>query len=692
MKSYYLDGLDCANCAMKIEKKVNEIKGVKQATVNFTTCKLTIEASDKDLATIENETKRVIKEVEPDVSMKEITKKKQEVQGEKDDQEKRALLRIILSAIGLLILFLWSPAEPIKFIGFLLIYLVIGFDIIKRAVGNIIKGQIFDENFLMAIATIGAMLIGEYPEAVAVMLFYQVGEYFQGFAVNQSRKSIRELMAIRPEVAHVQTENGLITKQPEDIVIGEQVLVKPGERVPLDGTILTGQSLVDTSALTGESVPKEVFVGETVLSGFINKNQPLVIKVEKTYENSTISKLLELVENASSKKAPAENFITRFARYYTPIVVGLALVLAVVPPLVISGAEFSDWIYRALTFLVISCPCALVISVPLSFFGGIGGASKIGVLVKGGNYLELLAHTDTIVFDKTGTLTKGDFSVQKLETTLEKTQFMQYVASAEQLSTHPIAQAVLSAYEGSLLAVEEIEEVAGEGIKAQIDGKLVLVGNHKLMERYQIKITKSEEVGTLLYVALDGEFVGYLVIADTVKTDAQEALRKLKQVGIKQTVMLTGDAQNIADHIGHKLGIDKVYSELLPQDKVEKLENIMENATQQTAFVGDGINDAPVLARADVGIAMGGLGSDAAIEAADVVIMNDEPSKIVDAIRLSRKTLKIVKQNILFAIGVKALVLLLGAFGIASMGDAVFADVGVTVLAVLNAMRCLRVK
>ncbi|RCA11219.1 heavy metal translocating P-type ATPase [Enterococcus durans] len=692
MKSYYLDGLDCANCAMKIEKKVNEIKGVKQATVNFTTCKLTIEASDKDLATIENETKRVVKEVEPDVSMKEITKKKQEVQGEKDDHEKHALLRIILSAIGLLILFLWSPAEPIKFIGFLLIYLVIGFDIIKRAVGNIIKGQIFDENFLMAIATIGAMLIGEYPEAVAVMLFYQVGEYFHGFAVNQSRKSIRELMAIRPEVAHVQTENGLITKQPEDVVIGEQVLVKPGERVPLDGTILTGQSLVDTSALTGESVPKEVFAGETVLSGFINKNQPLVIKVEKTYENSTISKLLELVENASSKKAPAENFITKFARYYTPIVVGLALVLAVVPPLVISGAEFSDWIYRALTFLVISCPCALVISVPLSFFGGIGGASKIGVLVKGGNYLELLAHTDTIVFDKTGTLTKGDFSVQKLETTLEKTQFMQYVASAEQLSTHPIAQAVLSAYEGSLLPVEEIEEVAGEGIKAQIDGKLVLVGNHKLMERYQIKSTKSEEVGTLLYVALDGEFVGYLVIADTVKPDAQEALRKLKQVGIKQTVMLTGDAQNIADHIGHKLGIDKVYSELLPQDKVEKLENIMEHATQQTAFVGDGINDAPVLARADVGIAMGGLGSDAAIEAADVVIMNDEPSKIVDAIRLSRKTLKIVKQNILFAIGVKVLVLLLGAFGIASMGDAVFADVGVTVLAVLNAMRCLRVK
>ena len=692
MKSYYLDGLDCANCAMKIEKKVNEIKGVKQATVNFTTCKLTIEASDKDLPTIEAETKRVVKEVEPDVAMTEVTKKKQETPGEKDDHEKLALFRIILSAISLLILFLWSPAERIKFIGFLLIYLFIGFDIITRAIKNIVKGQIFDENFLMAIATIGAMLIGEYPEAVAVMLFYQVGEYFQSFAVNQSRKSIRGLLAIRPEVAHVQTTTGLITKQPEDVLIGEQVLVKPGERVPLDGKILTGQSLVDTSALTGESVPKEVFAGETVLSGFINKNQPLVIEVEKTYENSTISKLLELVENASSKKAPAENFITKFARYYTPIVVSLALVLAVVPPLLISGAEFSEWIYRALTFLVISCPCALVISVPLSFFGGIGGASKLGVLVKGGNYLELLAHTDTIVFDKTGTLTKGDFSVQKLETILEKTQFMQYVASAEQLSTHPIAQAVLSAYEGSLLPVEQIEEVAGEGIKAKIEGKLVLVGNHKLMERYQIESPKSEEIGTLLYVALDNKFVGYLVIADSVKQDAQAALDKLKQVGIKQTVMLTGDAQNIADHIGHKLGLDKVYSELLPQDKVEKLEKIMKNATQKTAFVGDGINDAPVLARADVGIAMGGLGSDAAIEAADVVIMNDEPSKIVDAIRLSRKTLTIVKQNILFAIGIKVLVLLLGAFGIASMGDAVFADVGVTVLAVLNAMRCLRVK
>ncbi len=691
MKSYHLDGLDCANCAMKIERRVNEVQGVKQATVNFATCKLTIEANEQDFASVEEKTKKAIKEVEPDVFVREINKKNPTTQIENEEHGNHSFVRIILSAVGLLLLFLFSPAEPSRFVLFLLIYLVIGFDIIKRAFLNITKGQIFDENFLMAVATIGAMLIGEYPEAVAVMLFYQIGEYFQGFAVNQSRKSIRELMAIRPEIAHVHTGNGWVEKQPEEVQIGEQVLVKPGERVPLDGKILTGQSLVDTSALTGESVPKEVVVGETVLSGFINKNQPLVIEVEKTYEHSTISKLLELVENASSKKAPAENFITKFARYYTPIVVGLAFILAVVPPLVYPDAAFSEWIYRALTFLVISCPCALVISVPLSFFGGIGGASKIGVLVKGGNYLELLAHTDTIVFDKTGTLTRGDFSVQKIETAMEKVHFMQYVASVEQLSTHPIALAVLAAYQGPFLPVEKVEEEAGKGIQAQVDGKLVLVGNHKLMEKYQIDFTKSKDIGTLLYVAIDGRFAGYLVIADTVKSDAQNALRQLKQVGVKQTVMLTGDAQLIADHIGETLGLDQVYSELLPQDKVEKLETIMANTSERTAFVGDGINDAPVLARADVGIAMGGLGSDAAIEAADVVIMNDEPSKIVDAIRLSRKTLKIVKQNIIFAIGIKVLVLLLGAFGIASMGDAVFADVGVTVLAVLNAMRCLHV-
>ena len=685
MKSYRLEGLDCANCAMKIEKRINEINGVKQANVNFAVGKLTIDADQDKIGEIETETRKVIKELEPEVVVKEMEEVTSTL-----NEEKKDLIRIVLSAIGLLGLFIWAPAEPIRFIGFLLVYLFIGFDVIKQAALNITRGQLFDENFLMAIATIGAMLIGEYPEAVAVMLFYQVGEYFQGFAVNQSRKSIRALMEIRPEVAHVETEAGLVTTQPERVMIGEHVFVKPGERVPLDGKVISGQSLVDTSALTGESVPKEVFEGESVLSGFININQPLVVEVEKNYQNSTISKLLELVENASSKKAPAENFITKFARYYTPVVVVLAVLLAILPPLVLSNTGFDEWIYRALTFLVISCPCALVISVPLSFFGGIGGASKMGVLVKGSNYLELLAHTDTMVFDKTGTLTKGDFSVQSIETTMVEPLFMQYVASVEQYSTHPIAQAILADYEGALLPTDQMEEVLGEGIKAVVDGKVVLVGNHKLFTRYNIAFPVNQAVGTLVYVAIDQQYVGSIVIADSIKEDAKAALQKLKKLGVKQTVMLTGDAQAIATHIGNELGIDTVYSELLPQDKVAKLEQILTNASQKTAFVGDGINDAPVLARADVGIAMGGLGSDAAIEAADVVIMNDEPGKIADAIRLSRKTLKIVKQNIIFAIGIKSVVLILGAFGIATMGDAVFADVGVTVLAVLNAMRCLK--
>ncbi|EMF0142034.1 heavy metal translocating P-type ATPase [Enterococcus hirae] len=685
MKSYRLEGLDCANCAMKIEKRINEINGVKQANVNFAVGKLTIDADQDKIGEIETETRKVIKELEPEVEVKEMEEVTSTL-----NEEKKDLIRIVLSAIGLLGLFIWAPAEPIRFIGFLLVYLFIGFDVIKQAALNITRGQLFDENFLMAIATIGAMLIGEYPEAVAVMLFYQVGEYFQGFAVNQSRKSIRALMEIRPEVAHVETEAGLVTTQPERVMIGEHVFVKPGERVPLDGKVISGQSLVDTSALTGESVPKEVFEGESVLSGFININQLLVVEVEKNYQNSTISKLLELVENASSKKAPAENFITKFARYYTPVVVVLAVLLAILPPLVLPNTGFDEWIYRALTFLVISCPCALVISVPLSFFGGIGGASKMGVLVKGSNYLELLAHTDTMVFDKTGTLTKGDFSVQSIETTMVEPLFMQYVASVEQYSTHPIAQAILADYEGALLPTDQMEEVLGEGIKAVVDGKVVLVGNHKLFTRYNIAFPVNQAVGTLVYVAIDQQYVGSIVIADSIKKDAKAALQKLKKLGVKQTVMLTGDAQAIATHIGNELGIDTVYSELLPQDKVAKLEQILTNASQKTAFVGDGINDAPVLARADVGIAMGGLGSDAAIEAADVVIMNDEPGKIADAIRLSRKTLKIVKQNIIFAIGIKSVVLILGAFGIATMGDAVFADVGVTVLAVLNAMRCLK--
>lgn len=691
MKSYRLEGLDCANCAMKIEKGVQKINGVKEATVNFTSGKLTIDAEEDHLATIEQETKKVVKELEPDVKVTEIDKEKVSEHG--NEKERNTLFRILFSLAGIALLLLFDFNEPIRLIGYLLIYLLIGYDVVKKAVMNIVKGKIFDENFLMSVATIGAMLIGEYPEAVAVMLFYQIGEYFQGLAVSHSRKSIRELMAIRPETAHVQTAEGLMTVNPEDVQIGQFVLVKPGERVPLDGTIIEGESLVDTSALTGESVPKSVYVGETVLSGFINKNKPFLVQVEKSYENSTISKLLELVENASSKKAPAENFITKFARYYTPVVVGLAVLLAVLPPLVVSGAAFSEWIYRALTFLVISCPCALVISVPLSFFGGIGGASKIGVLVKGSNYLELLAQTETVVFDKTGTLTKGDFSIQTIDPTgIDPKKFMQYVASAEQFSTHPIAQSVLEGYAGPLLPTANIQEFAGEGILAEVDGKQVLVGNHKLMERFEISFPSSQEIGTLLYLAIDQSYSGYLVIADTLKEDAVDALVQLKQAGVKNTVMLTGDSKKIADHIGKQVGVDKIYSELLPEDKVQRLEEILQRNNKKTAFVGDGINDAPVLARADVGIAMGGLGSDAAIEAADVVIMNDQPSKIAEAIHLAKKTLKIVKQNIVFAIGIKILVLALGAFGFASMGDAVFADVGVTVLAVLNAMRSLHVK
>ncbi|HBM8838135.1 TPA: cadmium-translocating P-type ATPase [Enterococcus faecium] len=690
MKSYRLEGLDCANCAMKIEKGVQKINGVKEATVNFTSGKLTIDAEEDHLATIEQETKKVVKELEPDVKVTEIDKEKVSEHG--NEKERNTLFRILFSLAGIALLLLFDFNEPIRLIGYLLIYLLIGYDVVKKAVMNIVKGKIFDENFLMSVATIGAMLIGEYPEAVAVMLFYQIGEYFQGLAVSHSRKSIRELIAIRPETAHVQTAEGLMTVNPEDVQIGQFVLVKPGERVPLDGTIIEGESLVDTSALTGESVPKSVYVGETVLSGFINKNKPFLVQVEKSYENSTISKLLELVENASSKKAPAENFITKFARYYTPVVVGLAVLLAVLPPLVVSGAAFSEWIYRALTFLVISCPCALVISVPLSFFGGIGGASKIGVLVKGSNYLELLAQTETVVFDKTGTLTKGDFSIQTIDTKIDPKIFMQYVASAEQFSTHPIAQSVLEGYAGPLLPTTNIQEFAGEGILAEVDGKQVLVGNHKLMERFEISFPSSQEIGTLLYLAIDQSYSGYLVIADTLKEDAVDALVQLKQAGVKNTVMLTGDSKKIADHIGKQVGVDKIYSELLPEDKVQRLEEILQRNNKKTAFVGDGINDAPVLARADVGIAMGGLGSDAAIEAADVVIMNDQPSKIAEAIHLAKKTLKIVKQNIVFAIGIKILVLALGAFGFASMGDAVFADVGVTVLAVLNAMRSLHVK
>lgn len=678
---YRLDGLDCANCAAKIERSVQQINGVEKAQVDFMSTKLTIIAPEKDIERISEEAKEVIHKVEPEVEVNNIQTEK------KEENSKGKIIQIVVALVALGLLVIFSPAMPWKLIAYLIVYLWIGHDVLKTAITNSFHGEIFDENFLMVIATIGAIVIGEYPEAVAVMLFYQVGEFFQDYAVEKSRKSIRSLVAIRPDYANVIQDGHVKKVAPETIKVGDQILIKPGEKVPLDGIVRKGESMLDTSALTGESVPRSIYPEEQILSGFINQSGQLTVEVTTTFGESTVSKILDLVENASSKKAPAENFITSFARYYTPIVVGLAVLLAVVPPLV-TGDPFYDWIYRALTFLVISCPCALVISVPLSFFGGIGGASKDGVLIKGSNYIETLANVETLVFDKTGTLTKGVFAVQKVETTIDQKNFLRYVASAEQSSSHPIAQSIVNYVDQPLLPVSQLEEIAGFGISVEIEGHHFLVGNEKLLSKYDIPFSAVDEIGTIVYVTMDGTLIGHLVIADELKENVAETLKKVKELGIKRTVMLTGDNHRIADAIGKKIGIDQVYSELLPEDKVLHLE---EELQQKTAFVGDGMNDAPVLARSDIGIAMGGLGSDAAVEAADVVIMDDQPAKIPVAIRIARKTMKIVKQNIVFAIGIKIFVLILGALGFATMYAAVFADVGVTVIAVLNAMRCLKI-
>lgn len=683
-KIYRLDGLDCANCAAKIEKSIKEIQGVERAQVDFATTKLTIEAENADLSEVCNEAKQIVKKIEPDVKIKNW-------QDESEEENNHFKVIQIVSALIILgVLALVKPAMPLSLIAYSALYLWIGFDVLKTAVLNIFQGEIFDENFLMTVATIGALAIGEYPEAVAVMLFYQIGEFFQDYAVNRSRKSIKSLVASRPDKANLLLDGQLTEVKPEEIHVGDYIVVKPGEKVPLDGVITEGRSFVDTSALTGESVPRSIEAGEEILSGFINQEGQLTIKVTTVFGESTVSKILDLVENAASKKAPAEKFITSFARYYTPIVVGLAILLAIVPPLVTASA-FYPWIYRALTFLVISCPCALVISVPLSFFGGIGGASKAGVLIKGSNYIETLAKTQTIVFDKTGTLTKGVFEVQEIETQLPQADFLQIVASLEQGSNHPIAKSILKANQKDLSSVENVVEKAGYGISGQIDKVNYFAGNDKLMAAENIVIPEVHAIGTIIYLAKSRKFLGYLVIADDLKAGVSETMKELKALGIKQTVMLTGDNRKIADAIGKKIGVDHVYSELLPADKVSHLEELLQE-NHKVAFVGDGMNDAPVLARADLGIAMGGLGSDAAIEAADVVIMNDQPEKIVTAVKVARKTMKIVKENIAFALGVKIIVLALGAVGIVSMPVAVFADVGVTVLAVINAMRCLRVK
>ena len=580
---------------------------------------------------------------------------------------------------------------------FLISYFIVGWDILRKAMRNILRGKVFDENFLMAVATIGAFCIGEFPEAVAVMLFYQVGELFQSYAVDKSRKSIASLMDIRPDYANVYRGENIEKVNPEEVKIGETIIIKPGEKIPLDGHIVEGKTTLDTKALTGESLPRDAKEGDEVLSGCINLNGVIKVEVKKEYGESTVSKILDLVENASSKKAKSENFITKFARYYTPIVVGIAVVLAVLPPLILPGATFSDWIYRALSFLVVSCPCALVISIPLSFFGGIGGASKMGVLVKGSNYLEALASTEIMVFDKTGTLTEGVFEVQQVKPIgISEQELLKVAAYAENYSNHPISKSLQRACQEEIdkKQIQNYEELSGLGIIAQICNQEVLVGNDKLMLEKQITFEKCNEVGTVLYVAIEGKYAGYIVIADQIKEDAKKTIEDLKKNHIRQTVMLTGDRRKVGENVAKEIGIDEVYTELLPTDKVHKVEELLKRKSEKgkLAFVGDGINDAPVLTLADIGIAMGALGADSAIEAADIVIMTDEPYKIVKSMKLAKKTMRIVKENIIFAIFVKVLVLILTAFGLSTMWEAVFADVGVSIIAIINALRALRVQ
>ncbi len=611
-------------------------------------------------------------------------------------KQKRLLTRIIVAAVLFLCGNLIPLPEWAEMGVFLICYAVAGWDIVWKAITNILHGQVFDENFLMTIATVGALILGEHSEGVAVMLFYQVGEWFQSYAVSKSRKSITSLMDIRPDYANVERDGKLIQVDPDEVKIGDTIIVKPGERIPLDGKIIKGVSALDTSALTGESMPREVEPGMDVISGCINQTGILTIETTKEFGESTVAKILDLVENASDKKGRTENFISRFARYYTPIVVFAALTLAVLPPIFLQQS-FSIWIYRALTFLVISCPCALVISIPLSFFGGIGGSSKIGVLVKGSNYLESLAHAEVVVFDKTGTLTKGSFAVSEIHAVdVKDSQLLEMAAYAEDYSNHPISLSIKAAYGKKIdnSRITDVQEIAGHGVQAVIDGRKILAGNAKLMEREHIKYAPSSSVGTVVYLACDGTYAGCIVIEDEIKSDAAAAIKNLKSSGIRRTVMLTGDADAVGKKVAGRLGLDQAYTELLPADKVDRVEDLLKEKSEKgkLVFVGDGINDAPVLARADVGIAMGGLGSDAAIEAADVVLMTDEPSKIAAVMKIARKTIRIANQNIVFALGVKFLVLILGALGKANMWAAVFADVGVSIIAILNAIRAMRVK
>lgn len=701
-KEMVLEGLDCVSCASKIELKVNELDEVVLATVNFITKTLTIEMSNPEKTEeVLIKIKEIINKLEPHVLVREKASKRDASNNKSDFKEENNNKELIRLAIGVvffaaaLVLKLSFWAE---FILYFISYLLVGGKVVIQAIRNIIKGEVFDENFLMSIATIGAFAIGQFPEGVAVMLFYQVGELLQDSAVNRSRKSITALMNIKPEFATLKVDDFEKVVSPYEVEIGDIIIVKPGEKVPLDGIILQGKSTVDTSALTGESHPRAVNPGNDILSGFVNISGLLTIEVTKVFGESTVSKILELVENASSKKAPTENFITKFAHYYTPAVVFVALLVAVMPPMLIAEATFPEWIYRALIFLVISCPCALVISIPLGFFGGIGGASKHGILIKGANYLEALNNVDVVVFDKTGTLTKGVFKVTEInpKSPIKTDELLKYAAIAEAYSNHPIALSIISAYEVNIdkNAIDHYEEIPGHGIKVVVGDKEIFAGNARLMDKENITYDDAEIIGTVVHVAVNKSYAGYIVISDEIKEDAKSAIADLKRIGIKRIVMLTGDSKYAGEKVAKELHIDEIYSELLPHHKVEKFEMLQQEMTKgsKIAFVGDGINDAPVLARADVGIAMGGLGSDAAIEAADVVIMTDEPSKIASAIKIAKRTRKIVLQNIIFAISIKIIVLILGAGGLATMWEAVFADVGVTLIAVLNSMRVINVK
>ena len=686
-KEYELRGIDCGNCAAKIERAVNQLEQVESATVNLIAQKLILETKSED--GIDKEIIDLVDAIEPGIEV--ISEKKEEALPEKRDWAKELLLAVmILFAFGF---FLPEEYFWIRLVYYLTLYIIIGHKVLIKMVQNIQRGNLFDENFLMSIATLGAFLLGEFPEAVAVMLFYQIGEYFQDKATSQSRQSIARLMDIRSDKAWRLEGGETVQVDPETVRVADHILVKPGEKVPLDGLVREGRSILDTSALTGESLPREIGVGEDITSGVINLTSPLVIEVSKTFSQSTVNKILELVENASNKKAETERMITRFSRVYTPVVVGIAFLLASLPPLLGLG-EWSTWLYRALTFLVISCPCALAVSVPMSFFGGLGGASKLGVLVKGGNYLEALAKLDTVVFDKTGTITKGIFAVDTVVNAEGVEDDILYLAAhLESYSNHPIANSIRTAYgqEVDENRVSQITELPGQGMSGRVDGRQLYLGNARLMEVQGIAYPAIDSTGTVLYLAEDSHFLGYFLITDQVKETSIEALKDLQAVGIKKTVLLSGDRQAVVDEFAQQFAFNDAFGDCLPQDKVSTFEEILTQSQQAVAFVGDGVNDAPVLARADVGIAMGGLGSDAAIESADVVLMDDDLGKLPQVIRLAKKTVRIAQQNMTLAIVVKLIFLVLSGLGISNMWETIFADVGVTLLAVWNALRVLRI-